>query len=117
MHSGLALKPLFVRGENLWDKMTSAFGFDDIDFESAEFSRKFFVKSPDRKWAYDVIHQETMELLIRAPRFSLEFAGPHAMAWRSSRFAPANFEYALALLDGVLRRIPTDIQRELRLGS
>lgn len=113
--SGMALKPLFLRAEGWWDKMTSVFGFDDIDFESAEFSRKFFVKAPDRKWAYDVIHQETMEFLLRAPRFSIQLAGPHAIIWRGRRFEPADFEHALSVIDGVLRRIPRDIQREIQL--
>ncbi len=113
--SGMALKPLLIRSESWWDKMTSAFGFDDIDFESAEFSRQFFVKAPDRKWAYDVIHQETMEYLLRAPRFSIQFAGPHAIIWRGKRFDPPDFEHAMSLVDGVLRRIPADIQRDIRI--
>ena len=55
--SPLPLQPLYIRRENIFDKVTEFFGLDDIDFESAEFSRKFFVKAPDKKWAYDVIHQ------------------------------------------------------------
>lgn len=113
LETRLALKPLFIRSEGFWDKLTSVFGFDDIDFESAEFSRSFYVKSPDRKWAYDVIHQETMEFLLRAPRFSIQLAGPHALIWRGRRFSPAEFEHAVGVITGVLDRIPKDIQKEL----
>ncbi|MDJ0975641.1 MAG: hypothetical protein QNJ98_14355 [Planctomycetota bacterium] len=109
----LALKPLFIRAEGFFDKITSAFGFDDIDFESAEFSRTFFVKSPDRKWAYDVIHQETMEFLLRAPRFTIQLAGPHALIWRGRRFSAAEFDHALNVITGILDRIPKDIRKEL----
>lgn len=56
LESDLPLKPLFIRPEGFFDKVTEFFGFDDIDFESAEFSRKFYVKAEDRRWAYDVIH-------------------------------------------------------------
>ncbi|MFK7760470.1 MAG: hypothetical protein AB8C13_11070 [Phycisphaerales bacterium] len=55
---------LMIRREHLFDKIASAFGKNDIDFESAEFSRKFYVKSGSRKFAYDVIHQRMMEFLL-----------------------------------------------------
>jgi hypothetical protein len=112
--SGLYLKPLTIRQENLFDKMKGVFGFDDIDFESAEFSRRFWVTAQDKRWAYDVIHQGTMEFLLDAPRYALELAGPYAMATRSKRFKPEEFDEALALVDGVLDRIPKDIQAQLR---
>src|SRR5205085_4299284 len=46
---------LLIRPETLMDKVAGALGFDDIDFESEEFSRRFLVKSPDKKFAYDVV--------------------------------------------------------------
>ena len=48
------LKPLNIRPEGIFDHIAAAFGFDDIKFESAEFSGKYKVSTPDRKWAYDV---------------------------------------------------------------
>ena len=45
-------------------KKTKA-NFDDIDFESDEFSRKFYVQSSDRKFAYDVLHPRMMEFLLQ----------------------------------------------------
>lgn len=58
--------PLLIRPEGVFDKIKGAFGFDDIDFESAEFSRKFYVKSDDKRFAYDVLHPRMMELLLAA---------------------------------------------------
>ena len=82
----MLLKPLFIRPEHFLDKVTEFFGYDDIDFESAEFSRKFYVKSPDKKWAYDVIGQPTMEFLLAAPRFTLQFAGGGVIACHGQTF-------------------------------
>jgi hypothetical protein len=112
--TGMYLKELSIREENLLDKMKGAFGFDDIDFESAEFSRKFWVTAKEKRWAYDVIHQGTMEFLLNGPRYAIDFRGPYALAVRTKRFKPAEFEEALGLLDGVLSRIPRDIQAQLR---
>ena len=85
--SEVELKPLIVRPEGALDKVAAFFGLDDIDFESAEFSRKFYVKSPDRRWAYDVIHPRTMEFLLAAPRFTIEMVGREVIAYRATRFA------------------------------
>lgn len=114
VNTGLPLKPLLIRPEGLFDKVAGFFGFDDIDFESAEFSRTFFVKSPDRKWAYDVIQQPTMAFLLEAPRFTLEFAGSQILAARGRAFAVADFNAALEIIEGVLARLPGYLQRELK---
>jgi hypothetical protein len=59
-----SLPDLIIRREGLFDKLAGAFGFDDIDFESSEFSRRFHVKSADKKFAYDVCHAHMMEFLL-----------------------------------------------------
>jgi hypothetical protein len=108
----LPLKPLLIRPEGFFDKVTEFFGADDIDFESHEFSRKFFVKSPDRRWAFDVIHQKTMEFLLAAPRFTIEMAGPYVIAFRSSEFDPDEFEQALRVASGIIDHLPNYLLSE-----
>src|SRR3569832_826335 len=48
------MNPLAIRTENLGDKLGGLLGLGDIDFELAEFNREFWVKSADRRWAFDV---------------------------------------------------------------
>ena len=62
----LAVPDLLIRREGIFDRLAGAFGFDDIDFESAEFSRRFHVKSPDKRFAYDVCHPRMMEFLMQS---------------------------------------------------
>ncbi len=112
LESRIPLKPLFIRPEGLFDKITEFFGYDDIDFESAEFSRKFYVRSPDKRWAFDVIHQRTMEFLLEAPRFTMKFDLQHAIAYRSGRFKPAEFGAAAEVIAGVLDRLPEYVVRQ-----
>jgi hypothetical protein len=106
LHANVPLKPLIIRSENLFDKMAGAFGFDDIDFESAQFSKRFYVKAPDRRWAYDVIHPRAMQLLLDSPKFSIEFDRQYVMAWRSGRFKITDYEAALTLIEGLLNQLP-----------
>lgn len=60
----IRMPDLLIRREGLFDKIASAFGKNDIDFESAEFSRKYYVQSDSRKFAYDIIHPRMMEFLL-----------------------------------------------------
>jgi len=111
---GMPLRPLLIRPETIFDKIGAFFGFDDIDFESDEFSRRFCVKAEERRWAFDVISQATMEFLLAAPEFTIQFAGRWAMAFRPSLFDPAEFEQALAVVAGIIDRLPEDVRRELQ---
>jgi len=60
----LSVPSLTIRQEHLFDRLAGFLGFDDIDFESAEFSNKFHVKSSDKRFAYDVIHPRMMGFLL-----------------------------------------------------
>jgi len=59
-----SIPDVLIRREGLFDKIASAFGKNDIDFESSEFSRKYFVKCDNRKFAYDIINQRMIEFLL-----------------------------------------------------
>ncbi|UCF09510.1 MAG: hypothetical protein JSW65_05445 [Candidatus Bipolaricaulota bacterium] len=113
--SEIPLKPLKIRPEGLFDRVTEFFGADDIDFESAEFSREFHVKSVDPRWAYDVLHQRTMEFLLSMPRFSIQFSEREVIAWRARRFSPQAFDQAIRVVAGVLDRLPPYV-REIQEG-
>jgi len=112
IQSPLPLKPLYLRPENIFDKVTDFFGFDDIDFESAEFSRKFYVKSPEKRWAYHVIHQRMMAYLMESPRFHIQFDPEFIMAWRGKRFSEQDFDNAFALIQGILMRLPEYVKKQ-----
>jgi hypothetical protein len=114
VNTGLPLKQLFIRTEHFFDKVAEFVGFDDIDFESVEFSREFYVKSPDKKWAYDVLHQKSMEYLLHAPRYTLDFQGPYIMAYRNRKFEIAKFDEAFTVIKNLLDLLPDYLMRELK---
>lgn len=63
---------LLIAREGWLSKIAQTFGYEDIDFESHEFSRRFCVRSRDRKFAYDVCNARMMEYLLANPDLSVE---------------------------------------------
>jgi len=64
---------LTIAKEGIFSKIAQSFGYDDIDFESHEFSRKFCVRSKDKKFAYDICNAQMIEYLLANQDMSLEF--------------------------------------------
>jgi hypothetical protein len=63
--------------ESLSAKIAAAFGVgDEIKFESAEFSRKFCVRSEDKRFAYDVCNPRMIEYLLANSGLQVEIQGP-----------------------------------------
>ncbi len=63
---------LTIRHENFFLKIAEAFGYQDIKFESAEFSKTFCVRCPDKKFAYDVCNAKMIEFLLANRDLSVE---------------------------------------------
>lgn len=110
--SYVPLHPLAIRPENALDKLTAFFGAEDINFESAEFSKAFHVSSPEKKWAYDVLHQRTIEFLLSKPRYSIEFGMQHVICWRNRRFGAESRDDAIEIAEGILDRLPEYVLRQ-----
>ena len=107
--------PLTIRREHALDRVGEFLGADDIDFESAEFSRTFYVKSADRKWAYDVIHTRTMDFLLKsAGDFSIAFGHNEIAVFRSGNCQPDQYEKAVKLAHGLYELIPDFVLQQLK---
>jgi hypothetical protein len=117
IQSPILLEPLLVRPETFSDKLAELVGFSDINFESAEFSKKFYIKSPDKKWAYDIIHPQMMEFLLASPMFSIQFDLLSIIVYRDNTFSPADFEDAANLVNGIFERIPDYVIQNQKLRS
>ena len=106
---------LMIRPEGLLDKVAGFFGFEDIDFESDEFSRKFQVKSDDRKFAYDVCHPQMMSwLLANAGNFSIELIDSSLVLTTGRRWSTPEFHSALCFSARFFELIPEHVWREYR---
>ena len=106
--------PLRIRREHIFDKVGEFLGHDDIDFESAEFSRKFHVSSSDRKWAYDVVHQRTMDYLLKAPSVNIEFGYAEIAVWCNGSLNAQHADTCLEVARRMLDLVPDDVLAQLK---
>ena len=110
----LQLKPLLIRPEGLFDKVADFFGKGDLDFESSEFSRRYHVTAPDRRWAYDVLHARTIDFLLDQPRLVVEMDPHHVLVLRPGQamMSPEIFDAALRTADQLLDLLPEYVRRD-----
>ncbi|MFI5403081.1 MAG: hypothetical protein ACHQ1G_09105 [Planctomycetota bacterium] len=102
-----------VRPEHFLDKVGGFFGFDDIDFESEEFSRKYHVKAEDRKLAYDVFHPKMIEFFLGLGDFKVTTARSLALFRRGSgTMSIEQIEKTLFDADGFLDRLPRYLRKD-----
>jgi hypothetical protein len=107
---------LLIRREGIGDKLIGGIGFDDIDFESEEFSRAFWVKSEDKKYAYDVIHPQMMEFLLGGPTPHVEIAHDVCLILEGwGRWDPETFDGAPGWFQAFFERWPEHLIDRLEI--
>lgn len=110
--SGIVLDTLSIRPEGLLDRLGSLLGFEDINFESAEFSRRFRVGAERRKWAFDVLHPRAIEFLLAQPPFSLQMDRAQVIVWNGRVWSPDDLLRHIAIAEGLLDRLPDYVKRQ-----
>jgi hypothetical protein len=92
----LGLPDLYIRPKGLFEKAADLRGFEEINFESAEFSNRFSVKSRDKRFAYDVLHPRMLEFLLDGPPLTIDFKrGQCCLSMGERRWSVAEFEAVL----------------------
>ena len=81
---------LIIEPEGFSSKIAQALGFDDIDFESVEFSKRYKVKSPDKKFAYDVCNAQMIDYLLGQEKLAIELESNVLAIVFNRRMRPEN---------------------------
>jgi hypothetical protein len=97
---------LTITKEHVFSKIGQALGFDDIDFESHEFSRKFCVRSKDKKFAYDVCNAKMIDYLLGNTDMNIEIERNTMALTCRRKLKAAEIEYNMARLTQVRSMMP-----------
>jgi hypothetical protein len=95
-----------IRREGFFDRVAETLGFQDIKFESAEFSKAFCVRSPDKKFAYDVCNAQMMEYLLGNRDLSVEIENEVIALAFNARISVEQFEKDLQRLIEIRSHFP-----------
>jgi len=106
LHLPASFPELVIGPEGFFSKIAQAVGYDDIDFESHEFSRTFCVRSADKKFAYDVCNARTIEYLLSNMDLAIEIEGSAMAISFGSRLSPEGIEPNLNRLVTVRSLLP-----------
>ena len=106
---------LLVRPEGLLDRFKAIVGCDDIDFESEDFSRKFFVSCSDRRFAYDLLDPRMIDFFLetRPPLIDFEH-GRICISPLRSMWTPAEFQTEVTWVEEFFKRWPDHLVRSKR---
>jgi hypothetical protein len=103
-----------IHREGVLDRLVQAVGFADITFESAEFSKKYCVKSPDRRFAYALIHPRMIEFFLRVQAPAIRIHDRHVLLREGlSRWDPQAFRRQLAWARQFLALWPDNVTDQL----
>jgi hypothetical protein len=110
---GLMLPTMTLRPEGMFDKIASLAGFDDLNFESEEFSRRYHVKGEDRQRIYDLIHPKMMEYLLSLPASHWQLGPGLILQIHGGHYDPAQMAGVMEKVQGFLARIPSYVREDL----
>ena len=97
---------LTIVPEDIFSKISQALGYDDIDFESHEFSRKYCVRSKNKKFAYDICNAKMIDYLLSNTGLSIEIENNVLAIYFNRRLKPELIEQNLNHLIKIRSFIP-----------
>ncbi|MSR63376.1 MAG: hypothetical protein EXS08_13115 [Planctomycetes bacterium] len=103
---GLDLGHVALRPEGLGDKLVQALGFDDIDLEDPEFSKRYVVQARERREAYDLFDGPMMRFLGAREAPQLETRGRELFVCVERKPEPSGYEALAAFVLEFLAQLP-----------
>jgi len=113
VETGIDIGRVLLAPEGVKDRFVEEFGLDDIDFESAEFSRRFRVTGERRDLTFALFDTDMMELLLRQRRLWISLASGWALLWPGATWMSlgdieAFFDFARAFRGSIPRHLRED---------
>jgi hypothetical protein len=93
---------IYMRKEKTKDKLASALGYNDIDFEHHEFSEKYFVHAKPERFGFDFFHPRMIQVFLDNPNYGLIYRGGRLIVYKQVSAVSS----ALGILYFLMRKYP-----------
>ncbi len=110
---GVPMPDLSVEPEGMLGRVIGRLTNTDIELESEDFNRMFTVRASHRKFAFDVLHPQMIEMLMRWPELGWRFEGDSMLVVRNGRHTIQEVDAKLTVMDAVLDKIPVFVWKDL----
>ena len=111
---GTVLPALSVAPEGFFGRTVGRLTNTDIELESEDFNRAFTVRSPVRKFAFDVLHPQMMQLLLQWPDLGWRFEGDSMLVVSNGRHSLEEIDARLRVMDAIVDAIPDFVWQQVR---
>lgn len=103
-----------VAPEGILGRFATAFGVQDLRFESEEFNRAFRVQAYDERTAYAVVHPRLMHRLLEPDARAVAWRtdGTWILSWQLGTTDLASLASRLGLLSAVVAAIPRHVWQD-----
>ncbi len=115
LDSEIPLKPLLILADRKSWQLAREFGFQEISFDSAEFSSDFIVRAADKEWAKKTLNSDVIQFLLNSPRFSIQFNERRLMVFHNDLMEHKDYESAVDVITGVLERLHGSLARQPKM--
>lgn len=105
-----------IRPQNFLDTIGAAIGVRDVQFESEEFNKKYYVRASDERACFDLLHPQMLEWLLSVGRVNLEFS-PRSFMWvLSGRAATSDMRAVVGIMEQFLALVPDYVREDRSRG-
>jgi hypothetical protein len=113
---GAAYPTIDILPEDIVAFAAKLVGGMDVDFESAEFNRRWRVTGGEPRYVHDMITPRVMDRLVQddARGMAIRIEGRNLLTWRAGRSTTEELASTLAVLTSVAKVLPTHVERALR---
>ena len=111
---GAVMPELSVQPEGFFGRIVGRLTNTDIEMESEAFNRAFTVRSPHRKFAFDVLHPQMIEMVLQWPDLGWRFERDSMLVISNGRHSIEEVGAKLHVMDAILDRIPDFVWKEVR---
>jgi hypothetical protein len=114
MSMGVMMPALSVEPEGVFGRIIGRLTDTDIEMESEDFNRAFTVRCPNRKFAFDVLHPQMIEMLMQWPELGWRFERDSMLVVRNGKHSIEEVDAKIQVMDAILDRIPEFVWKAVR---
>ena len=103
----LAFPTMSLAPENVGFSVGKFFGMRELQVESEEFNKRYFIKTADEKMSLDLLHPVAIEALLKQPPYEWQMAGPFVMIHLDHHISGSEYEGLMSCVQEFLNQVPT----------